>query len=393
MMLNIVSLRNDTPGSGSVIHFNNAGTALMSQNVIQAIRDYMDYEFMQGGYEAAADKSEELEGLYINAAKLINAQPNEIAFTDSATTSWNRAFFSINWKDGDEIITCNAEYSSNYISFLRLKKWFNVEIKVAEDNSWGETDPESVKGLITSKTKLIAITHMPSINGLINPVEEIGKIARAHEILFLLDACQSVGQYPVDVQKIGCDILSTTGRKFIRGPRGTGFLYVNSRILNQLDPLSTDLFSAQWEDKNNYKSREDARRFEQFESNLSLKMGLSEALNSILNIGINSIREHINQYALSLRSRLREIDGVEVLDVGRAQSGIITVALKSHNPFDIMQKLKTKGINTSPGSVLNGRLLLEKLDKNEILRISPHYYNTQEEADQFLNELQNLLKV
>jgi len=389
--INIEKVRNDTPGVGKVIHLNNAGASLATNQVVNAIAQYMNEELLYGGYETMTKNAESLNTFYVKTAEWINAYPYEIAFTDSATTAWQRAFFSIPWKNGDEIITCVAEYASNYISYLRLKKWFNIKIIVAQDNEFGEVSTLSIEKLITSKTKLIAITHMPTLSGLVNPVEEIGKIAKLHEVFYMVDACQSVGQYPLDVEKIQCDFLSGTGRKFMRGPRGTGFLYVNKDIIQQLDPLSVDLFSAHWMDNETYKMRKDAIRFEQFESNLSLKMGLTAAIDYQLELGMENIWKRVTTLGDYLRNKLKEVDQVKVIDTGRVKSGIVCMEINNHDVFRLMDIMVVKGINVSAASVYNSRLFMEKYNHTEALRASVHYYNTEKEIDVFVEELGKLI--
>ena len=228
--LDIAALRAATPGCASKIHLNNAGAGLMPRPVLDTIKAHLDLEAEIGGYEAAAAKASECEAVYGSIARLIGAKPNEIALVDNATTAWQRAFYALEFSPGDRILTSRAEYSANYVAYLQTARRTGCVIDVIPDDDAGATDPAALEAMIDGAVKLIAITWIPTNGGLINPAHEIGRIANTHGITYLLDACQALGQMPVDVGALGCDFLTATGRKFLRGPRGTGFLFVRERL-------------------------------------------------------------------------------------------------------------------------------------------------------------------
>ena len=389
-MLDINTIRENTPGVENVVHLNNAGASLMPRIVLDSMKEYFDYELLNGGYETEAFFYKELQKFYDEAAVFLNAKPEEIAFTDSATESWQRAFFALPWKDGDEIITGNAEYASNYISFLRLQNNFKVKIKIAADNDSGETDPESIRQLLTEKTKLIAITHMPTAGGLVNPIEEIGQIASAHPALYLVDACQSVGQYPLDVHKIKCDILTGTGRKYLRGPRGTGLLFIRKEIMFELEPMSIDLFSANWSGENEYSIREDAKKFETYEKNFGALLGLKTALNYYNSLNKTDVWNRIQDLAQYLKEKLREFGITKIDNAGKIHSGLVSFDPEFMPALDLMKTLRAEKFNTSIGRVGNSRLYMKAIGMETILRASVHYYNTHEEIDLFIDKLRSI---
>ncbi|STY29290.1 selenocysteine lyase, PLP-dependent [Legionella wadsworthii] len=187
------------------------------------------------------DKTEEL---YSAVARLIRCFPEEVAFLENATRAWDLAFYSIQFKPGDKILTCNSEYASNYLAFLHRAKHTGVVIDVIQDDKYGQLDISDLERKIDKRVKLIAITHIPTQGGLINPAQEVGKISKTYHILYLLDTTQSIGQLPINIQDIGCDFLCATGRKFLRGPRGTGFLYVRKAILDEIEPPFINLHAA-----------------------------------------------------------------------------------------------------------------------------------------------------
>lgn len=388
--MNIELLRKNTPGTAHITHFNNAGASLMSQKVLDTQINYLNEEARRGGYETAALYHDQLEDFYYQTALLINASPKEIAYTESATVAWQRAFFSIPLKKGDTILTTKAEYASNYISFLYVKQEKGVNIRIIPSDQSGEVDIYELEKSIDDTTKLISLVHIPTNGGLVNPAEEVGEIARKYKLWYLLDACQSVGQYPVDVEKIGCHFLSATGRKFLRGPRGTGFLYAKNDVLKELQPVNLDLHSASWTTEDAYQSRNDARMFEIWESNFSAKLGLTEAIKEANALGIENIWKRIVALADMLRAKLSQLNSVEVQDLGRNKCGIVTFT--SSIPATVMRNaLSTKGFNTTVA--IKSGTLLDMTDRNiaEMVRASVHYYNTEEEIDNFITTVKNIL--
>ena len=252
MTFSLDTMRHDTPSCEEVLHFNNAGASLMPLPVYKAMCNHLSLEQSIGGYEAAAQSLDKMEAFYTVFADLLNAHPDEIAYVENATRAWDMAVYAITFQTGDRVLVHEAEYSSNYLALLQLVQSKGIEIDLVPSDESGQIDCSAVGGMITPRTKAIFLTHVPLHGGLINPAQDVGQIAHKHNIIYVLDACQSVGQMPIDVKVIGCDILCGTGRKFLRGPRGTGFLYVSKRILNGLHPPFIDLHAAEWTATNDY---------------------------------------------------------------------------------------------------------------------------------------------
>ncbi|MFY0593091.1 aminotransferase class V-fold PLP-dependent enzyme [Roseivirga sp.] len=384
----IERFRQDTDGVQKVIHFNNAGSALPVNQVRDAVVDYTIEEATFGGYETHTKYFGVLEDTYEAIGKLINTSKEEIAIVENATVAWNAAFQAIQFKDGDEIITNQSDYASNYIAYLHHRN--DLQVKVIPNLENGDPDLKAFEALISNKTKLVSITHMPTNGGFVSPAEAIGRICRKHGVFYLLDACQSVGQYPIDVEAIGCDFLSVTGRKYVRAPRGTGFLYVRKSTMPKLRPLTLDLHAANWTGPNSYEIRNDARKFENWEGNRAAVLGLKVAVEYILEADIDKIWSRVQSLANIVREGLSAIDGAAVHDIGSVKSGIVSFTIAGKSANEVKEYLLAKGINVSWNGVPNTYLDMTARGLKEIVRASVHYYNTEAEIETFLEAIRKM---
>ncbi|GAB5470299.1 MAG: aminotransferase class V-fold PLP-dependent enzyme [Rhodospirillales bacterium] len=377
--MDIDALRKETPGCRNVVHLNNAGAALMPEPVLAAQIDHLRRESEIGGYEAKAEALPRIEAVYDSLARLINAKRDEIALLENATVAWVAAFNAVPFSPGDRLVTGEAEYASNYLNFLRAKERLGIEILVAPSAPTGQIDVEALEGLLDERVKLIAITHVPTNGGLINPAAEVGRLARKHGILFLLDACQSAGQLHLDVEAIGCDLLSATGRKFLRGPRGTGFLYVRQAVLDRLVPLNIDLHSARWLDAERYELLPTARRFENWEFNEAAVLGLGAAVDYALALGTQAIEQRITWLGKRLRFILRDHVKLAVHDIGAEQCGIVTFTVPDRSASEVQRDLRALDINVSVADPVGALLDAKRRKLQDMIRASVHYYNTEED--------------
>lgn len=379
MPIDVDRARALTPGTQHVCHLNNAGCALPPQTVIDAVAGYMAREAAIGGYEAEAEHVDALEAVYDSVALLLGAARDEIALVESATAAWNAAFTAIAFQPGDRILTGRSEYASNAINLLLARERHGVEIVVVDDDEHGQISLSALRAAIDERTKLIALTHVATSGGMVNPAAAVGQIAADAGVLYLLDACQSVGQRPIDVTQLRCDLLSSTGRKFLRGPRGTGFLYVRREVLDTLQPHQLDLRSATWTGPDTYAAVPNARRFEEWESNRALQLGLGAAVDHALTWGLDDISHRTTGLATRLRQMLGAHPHVQLHDKGIDLCGIVTFSVDGVDATRVKAVLASEGINTSVTSVTSSQYDFPRRGLNEVVRASPHYYNTEGE--------------
>ncbi|MFY9238200.1 MAG: aminotransferase class V-fold PLP-dependent enzyme [Roseovarius sp.] len=377
--MDIERIRRETPGIGGPVHLLACGSALMPQPVVDAIVEHIQLEAQIGGYEAHAARDHGLERVYDSTARHIGAKRHEIALLENATVAWCHAFYALPLQRGARILTCEAEYAANYVAMLQRAAREGLVIEVIPSDVSGALDLASLEAAMGPDVGLIAITWVPTNGGLVNPAEGVGRIARAHGVPYLLDACQAAGQIKIDVAALGCDFLSATGRKFLRGPRGTGFLYVAEKWLETLEPAMIDFLGAPWVARDRYELRPDARRFETWENAYALRAGLGAAFDYADAIGIDVIAARVEALADQCRAELGALGGVVLRDLGTQKCGIVSFSVEGHDSEALEQEMSAAGFAIGTSGPANTRIDAERRDLPVMLRIAPHYYNTDDE--------------
>jgi selenocysteine lyase/cysteine desulfurase len=381
----ILRWRQDTPGCEARIHLNNAGAALMPRPVLDAIHRHFDLESEIGGYEAEDEVAGRVRETYDLLGRVIGAPAECIALVENATVAVAQALSAFDFHPGDVLVTSHGDYTSNQLMYLSLSRRLGIEVLRADNLPEGGVDPDSVRRLVAHpRCRLVSLTWMPTNSGLIQPAEEVGEICEAAGVPYLVDACQAVGQFPVDVNRLRCDYLAATGRKFLRGPRGIGFLYVSERALARGEhPLFVDMRGAGLVDFERFVLSAGARRFENWEFSYALVLGLGEAARYALEVGIDTARERSLALAAALRDKAESLPGVRVADRGAHLGAIVTVRIDRPgvDVKSLVCGLRRAGVNTSVALLGEGPRNAPEAGALQIVRLSPHYYNTFEEID------------
>ena len=361
----------------------------MPSSVLDAIVGHLDREANFGAYESADDAEAAGADAYATVAKVLGTQPRNVAVVENSTVAFFQALSAFDFKLGDVIVTTRNDYISNQLAYLSLARRHGVEVRRAADLASGGADPQSVRELLRdSRVRLLAVTWVPTNSGLMQPVEALGEIAEAAGVPYLVDGCQAVGQIPADVAKLRCDFFSGTARKFLRGPRGIGFLYVSDRALKRGDfPLYIDMRGADWVSADSFAPAQDARRFENWEFAYSLVLGLGEAARYALAVGVDHGGKQARELAATLRSRLSGLSGIRVLDRGSQLAAIVTIEVAAWDATKLSKLLRTRGINSSASLRAYAVIDMDEKRAASALRLSPHYYNTEEEIDRVVEQL------
>lgn len=380
--MDLRAVRADTPAALDRVFLDSAGSSLPPAPVLEAQIGHLRREAEVGGYLAAAERFDDLEAGYGVLAELLGAAPDEIAFSDSATRSWLSAFDAVPLAAGDRVLVTEVEYAGNAVPLLRRAEETGATVEAVPSDAHGQVDVAALRELLDERVKLVSLVHVPTNGGLVNPVAEVA--AAAHEVgaLVLLDACQSIGQIPVRLHDLGVDVLSGTGRKWLRGPRGTGLLAVRREVLHRLRPRLVDLHSGSWTSPTAYGLRDDARVFELWECSIAAKLGLVEAARYALALGVDTIAAEVGDRAKRLRAGLADLPGVRVHDLGERRCGLVTFTVDGVAAPDVKARLAAEGVTVTTSSVGSTRIDMGRRGLDEVVRASPHYFVSPEQVDQ-----------
>ncbi|MEO5800188.1 MAG: aminotransferase class V-fold PLP-dependent enzyme [Gemmatimonadales bacterium] len=385
--------RDATPGTRAVTHLNSAGASLMPQPVIEAMETQLHHEVQMGGYEAEAAAAAEIATTYATLGELVGAEARNIALAPSSSQAFLNAIASVDWSPGDVLLTSRLDYTSQQILYLSLALRLGVRIVTAPDLPEGGVDPQGVIDLLDDeRPRLVAMSWVPTHAGTIQDLPAVGRACRNAGVPFLVDACQAVGQFPVDVADLHCDYLSSTGRKWLRGPRGIGFLYVADAALARGDaPLHVDMRGATWSTPNAMTLAPDARRFEEWEHSWLNVLGLGAAARYAIDVGLDVARDRARGFARDLRSWATETEGLRPADRGGDLSAIVTLEVLGREAAPIVMQLREQGINTSATLQWFGLADLGPRGIESAIRVSPHYFNTADEISRFKAAVESMV--
>ncbi|MGW3482311.1 aminotransferase class V-fold PLP-dependent enzyme [Rhodococcus indonesiensis] len=391
-MLDLQRARRDTPGCFDRVFLDSAGSSLPPTPVLETTVAHLRREAEVGGYVAAAERADDLAAVKTSIARLIGAQAPSIALVESATRAWASFFYSVPLRAGDRILLTRSEYASNAVSALQRARATGATVETMPTDALGRIDVDALTRTLDERVKLVSVVHAPTNGGLVNPVREVADAAHEVGALVLLDACQSVGQLPVSVPEFDVDALSATGRKWLRGPRGTGFLYVRPRLVTELEPAVIDLHSAQWTAPDEYRLADDATRFELWETNVAARLGLGAAVDYLLDLGVDAVTEAVAYRAEHLRDGLGRIPGVAVRDLGKEHSGIVSFTVDGWEPPRLREALAAEAITVTVSG--RGSTLLEMSARQleSVVRASPHYFVSPADVDRFLAAVRALTR-
>jgi selenocysteine lyase/cysteine desulfurase len=388
----IARVRADTPGCTRVAHFNNAGASLPPRPVLDAHLAHLRREAEIGGYEAQEEAQSRVDAVYASVARLIGAAgPDEIALVENATRAFDMAVYGVPLAAGDVILTSTAEYHSMFVTYLHLARR-GIIVDVVPSDAAGQIDVGALRKRIDGRVRLIALAHAPTNGGLVQPAEAVGEVAREAGVFFLLDATQTVGQRPVDVARIGCHALAGTSRKYLRGPRGVGFLWVAREWMDRLEPPLMEGHAAEWVEPDRYVLRSDGKRFEVWEANYAARLGFGAAVDYALALGLDRIWARVHALGETLRERLATVPGVVVRDLGTVRSGIVSFTVGDLPAATVKAALRASSINVTVSPARGTLLDMRARGLNELVRASVHYYNTEAELDRLVDELKRLAR-
>ena len=383
-MLDLGRVRADTPGCAGRAFLDSAGSSLPPSPVLDEMIGHLRREAEIGGYRAAAERADDLADVKVSLAQLLGAQPADLALVESASRAWADFFYAVPLASGDRILITEVEYASNAIAAFQRARSSGASVEVVPSTPTGEIDLDALHRMLDERVRLVSLVHAPTNGGLINPVREVVDLAHGVGALVLLDACQSVGQVPVDVRELGVDALSATGRKWLRGPRGTGFLYLRPELAQSMEPAALDLHGAQWAEETGYRLAPDASRFEFWECSVAGRLGLGAAIRYLLDLGIDEVASAVSARAEFARTELATLPGVTVRDLGGHRSGIVSFTVEGVDPNSAREVLADSDVTVTVSGRGSTWVDMTRRGLDGVLRASPHYFNTFEDLDRLV---------
>ena len=384
----------DFPVTKKKIYMNCGSFAPMPLYTIKSITDFLIRCSEEGPDSTAAQEyiTSLMKELRILVSRLINCESEEIIFTQSTTEGINYVASGLDWKKSDIIIARGGlhEHYANYFPWLNISKKYGVKLEETKIDNNGFFDIDKIDKIAKNKnTKLITLSHVLYNNGAIMPVEEVGKIAKKQNMLYSIDAAQSIGTINVDVKKIGCDFLAFPGFKWICGPPGIGIFYCKKESAEMLTPKYIGGESAIITKEKNLVYTSSPQKFQTGFRNYVGIAGLVSSLKYIQRLGINNIRKMNMDVANEIIKGLGKIRGISIFgpEDEKLRTSIVSFVIDSVSPKITVSSLQEKGIIVAERDIVGG-------GKKKAVRASPHFFNTSNEASTFIQDIkiiQNML--
>lgn len=404
MSLDITKIRKDFPilstevYGKSLVYFDNGATTQKPQCVIDKITEIystVNANIHRGVHHLSQEATELTENARKIVQQFINAKhSHEIIFTKGTTESINlvaSSFCRQFCKEGDEIIVSEMEHHSNIVPWQIQEDISGVNLKVIPINDKGEIIIEEFEKLITPKTRLVSVTYVSNVMGVINPVEKVIEIAHKHNIPVLIDAAQAVQHIEIDVQKLDCDLLVFSGHK-IYGPTGTGVLYGKEDLLNQLPPYQGggEMIGKVSFAKTTF--NELPFKFEAGTPNYVDFIALGTALEYVQSLGLNNIKAYEDELLEYATKRLLEIEGLRIFGTSKHKSAVISFLVKGIHHYDMGMLLDKMGIAVRTGHHC-AEPLMDVLGIEGTVRASLVFYNTKEEIDRLVEGVKRVVSM
>lgn len=385
----LAALRDATPGWHDSLHLNHAGSSPMSAASLHAITQHLALEGRLGAMDAADAAAPQLAQLRADAARLLNAAPDEVALQSSGSAAFGAVWAALpGLRPGDRILVTRQEWGGNLASYQRTAARAGARVEVLPCLPDGRVDVDATAAMLDERVRWLSLTWLPANSGLIQDAAALGRVARAAGVPYCIDAGQAVGQVPVDVEALHCDVLKSAGRKHLRGPRGTALLYVRRQFQDQLEPPWVDVHSAPWASG----LRDDARRFETAEQPVALWLGLQAALAQTLALGPDVIAQRVQTLAATLRERLAELPNVRLRDPGEGPlSGLVSFTVDGLSAAEVKAHLAHQGIRVGANGVPYTPLdMTERGLREGVVRVSFSYMNDCSDLERLVPALASL---
>lgn len=360
-------------------YFNNCGAGLMSPQTLNVIENHLRREIAVGAYRAAQESRIPMEEFYGRVARLLNAaSPNDVAFMDSASRAWNMALYGAELRPGDRVLTLSSEFGTNVLTLFHRARQVGASVEVIQCDAEGHFAMDDFAAAIAKGARMVAISHVVAHASIVNPVHEIGQLTNRYGAIYLVDGCQGVGQISVDVEAIQCDAYTGTGRKWLRGPRGTGFLYVKSSApfrTPHIDLSAADLVIGKDGQVVGVEVRTDARQFELWERSVAGMLGLSSAIGEYLAMQPGYVTDRIQTQADRLRAVVSDNPHLRLLGRRQSESGVIGFYLTEPKREGVVREnIERAGLGISTMSSWDCPLHFPQNGATTIFRLAPHYY-------------------